>query len=268
MALTHRSPRKLGKMATSKKKPAALPEISNPRPVRPRDNIIKRYWSHVAAAGHPDDDPRSHPEVCWRWTGTHSTNPPDNPYGLFALSGTQQPAHRVMLALIHNIRVEGTRVLHRCAFNDCVNPNHLSHRANKSLHVSWFDQKNIRRAYRDGESIQFIAREYKLSRRQVMAILSRRIIKPAPSPAIIAETRQDAFLSRAEAAAAVGVTLSTWRAYEYGQRSMPLPRWQAFREACGLPRNTPQELQAAIRRTASQEHMISEEEEEYMDDPV
>ena len=213
--------------------------------------IKARFWSRVHLQNKTADE-------CWLWDAAHTRQG----YGVFTIGGTQYLAHRIVLTLEKGLNIDRLTVRHLCGNKGCVNPAHLRYLERQNVKLSFTDQKRLRQAYRSGESIAFLAEEYELSRKQVTTILRRKTVRPSPSPSVIAETRKNAFLDIPEAAAAVGVTVNTWKSYEYGARAMPLERWQVFREALNLPRMTQEQMREVMSAVGMDEDLLAPESTE------
>jgi HNH endonuclease len=71
---------------------------------------MKNFWDKVKKG-----------KGCWEWTGyIHPSG-----YGMFRFQGKTPMAHRVAWILTHGEIPRGMKVLHRCDYPGCVNPDHL-----------------------------------------------------------------------------------------------------------------------------------------------
>lgn len=88
--------------------------------------ISQRFWAKVAVR----------PGACWLWTGYKNSGG----YGLFAMQGKREGAHRVSYGLHKGPIPPGLVIDHLCRVRGCVNPAHLE---------AVTAAENLRRQYRD-----------------------------------------------------------------------------------------------------------------------
>lgn len=148
---------------------------------------VARFWSHV------DKNGPVHPKLktrCWVWVGGKTKNG----YGRFRHNGKVLKAHRVSWLVTHG-RWPNPNALHHCDNTACTRPEHLfegtqtdnildmvakkrnnaaSGEHNGRAKLSKTDVLQIRADYAPGVTTQRqLARKYKVSQFQVMAIVNR-----------------------------------------------------------------------------------------------